>query len=463
MIFLILYKKRKAPFEHIRLNGAFCLEVLFIKSIWKDTADLPEFPPLKGDTKTDVLIIGGGIVGILTAYFLAQENINYILVNGGRICDRTTGNTTAKITFQHGLIYSKILSMYGKEGAKQYLASNKEAAHRYYELCKNIDCDYEIKDNYVYSLDNRKILEKELEALKTIDYNGEFCEKIPLPINTVGAIKFSSQAQFNPIKFISEISKDLNIYENTTVLEMIGNMAVTNRGKISAEKVIVTTHFPFINKHGSYYLKLYQHRSYVLALENAADVKAMYVDENKKGMSFRNYKNLLLLGGGGHRTGKPGGNWTELRDFVKINYPLAKEVGFWAAQDCMSLDGIPYIGKYSKNTGNLFVASGFNKWGMTGAMTAAMLLKDLIADKPNDFAELYSPSRSIIKPQLFINGFEATTNLLTPTKRRCPHLGCALKWNKAERSWDCPCHGSRFTEKGKVIDNPANGACKKTV
>ena len=122
----------------------------------------------------------------------------------------------------------------------------------------------------------------------------------------------------------------------------------------------------------------------------------------------------------------------------------------------MSLDEIPYIGNYSKNTPDLYVATGFNKWGMTSAMVSAMILSDMIPGKKNDYAEVFNPSRSILKPQLFINGFESAINLLTPTTRRCPHLGCALKWNKAEHSWDCPCHGSRFSEDGKVLDNPAN-------
>lgn len=127
----------------------------------------------------------------------------------------------------------------------------------------------------------------------------------------------------------------------------------------------------------------------------------------------------------------------------------------------MSLDDIPYIGRYSANTPNMFTASGFNKWGMTGSMLSAMMLSDMVCGKKNDFEELFSPSRSIIKPQLFINGFEAVKNLLTPTKPRCPHLGCALKWNNAEHSWDCSCHGSRFSENGIIIDNPANGDIRK--
>lgn len=432
-----------------------------MRSLWKATASLPEFPELVGDVRTDVLIVGGGIAGILTAYLLHEKGVRYVLVEKGRICSGTTGNTTAKITFQHGLIYDKILKSDGTEAARKYLAANRAAFDKYAELCGKTDCDYEIKDNYVYSTDDRRKLEKEVEALEKIGYIADLCENVPLPVKTVGAVKFPDQAQFNPLKFLSSVAEGLNIYENTFVREMRGNTAVTDKGKIHADTVIAATHFPFINKHGSYFLKLYQHRSYVIALENAQDVNGMYVDECDTGLSFRNYEGLLLLGGGGHRTGKKGGNWAELRAFAAKKYPDSREKHFWATQDCMSLDGIPYIGRYSAKTHGFYVASGFNKWGMTGSMTAAMLLSDMILGKRNGFASVFDPSRSIVKPQLFINGAEAVCNLLTPSKKRCPHLGCALKWNEAERSWDCPCHGSRFTEHGRVLDNPANGDLPK--
>lgn len=428
-----------------------------MKSLWNENISSPDFPPLKKDIKTDVLIIGGGIAGILTAYFLQEKGVPYILVEKDKICSGTTGNTTAKITFQHGLVYNKIASSIGLENAEMYLRANQAAFKKYAELCKNIDCDYEIKNNYVYSADDRQKLEDEINALSKIGYNAILADNLPLPIKTAGAVCFKDQAQFHPLKFLFSIAKELKIYEQTFVREMIGTTAVTTYGKIYADKVIVTTHFPFINKHGSYFVKLYQHRSYVIALENAQNVDGMYVDECKTGFSFRNYGNLLLLGGGGHRTGKNGGNWSELRRFAKKYYPNAMEKYFWAAQDCMSLDSIPYVGLYSKNTPNLYTASGFNKWGMTGAMLSAILLSDMVCGVHNDYEEAFSPSRNIIKPQLFINGFEAAKNLLAPSKKRCPHLGCALKWNSVEHSWDCACHGSRFAKNGKVLDNPANG------
>lgn len=431
-----------------------------MESVWHKNCSLPKFPQLKKDMKTEVLIIGGGIAGILTAYFMHKNNVPYILVEKDRICGGNTGNTTAKITFQHGLIYGKVLKNYGMEKAEIYLDANKSAFEKYKELCKNIECDYEIKDNYVYSINDRQKLEDEIYAVNKAGFKARLYDNIPLPFKTAGAVCFPSQAQFNPLKFLSAIAEGLNIYENTFVREINDNIAVTQYGKIHAGNIIIATHFPFLNTHGSYFLKLYQHRSYVIALEDAQDLNGMYVDDDKKGMSFRNYKNMLFIGGGGHRTGKNGGNWNELRNFAREKYPSAKEICHWSAQDCMSLDHMPYIGHYSKRTQNLYTASGFNKWGITGAMLSAMILNDLIMNRENEYAHLFTPSRNIIYPQLFINGFEAMKNLLTFSEKRCPHLGCALKWNNAEHSWDCACHGSRFDENGKNLDNPANGNMK---
>ncbi len=429
-------------------------------SVWKDNSKLPEFEKQRGDLKTDVLIIGGGMAGILCAYMLEKEGVDYALVEAETICSGITGNTTAKITSQHGLIYDKLVREFSVEQARMYLSANEAALKKYRELCADIDCGFETKDSCVYSLSDRNKLEKEMAALGKIGYPAELIEKLPLPLKSVGAVKFSAQAQFDPLRFVSAISKGLSIYEHTKVLELIGTRARTDNGMINANTVVVTTHFPFINKHGSYFLKMYQHRSYVIALVNAQDVGGMYVDEDKKGMSFRNCGGLLLLGGGGHRTGKQGGGWAELESFAERNYPVAAEKYRWAAQDCMTLDGMPYVGHYSKKTPELLAATGFNKWGMTYAMVSATILTDMLLDRKNEYADLFSPSRSILRPQLAINALEAAVNLLTPSKKRCPHLGCALKWNAQEHTWDCPCHGSRFTEDGKLIDNPATGDLK---
>lgn len=427
------------------------------KSVWIDDVKLPQFNSLDKDIKTDVLVIGGGLCGLLCGYFLGMAGVDYVIAEGNTIASGITKNTTAKITSLHGLIYAEMLKDAGENRAQMYLKANEDALAEYAALCKNMDCDFESRDAYTYTLKNRKKIEDEVAAVKQLGFNAEFTNKTELPFDIAGAIVFKNQAQFNPLKFISAISKDLNIYDNTFVCELTPTEAVTNFGRIKAKKIIVATHFPFINKHGSYFLKLYQHRSYISAYENVANIEGMYVDEDKKGMSFRSYNNLLLIGGGGHRTGKKGGAWAETDTFAKKYYPRARLTHQWAAQDCMSLDGIPYIGRYSRNTPEMFVATGFNKWGVTSSMVAAKILCDMVMEKKNDFEEVFSPQRSIIKPQLFLNGIETTKNLLTPTTKRCPHLGCALKWNKAEHTWDCPCHGSRFEENGKLIDNPATG------
>ena len=432
-----------------------------MESLWEQTWQKPNFPALEGDRKTDVLIIGGGMAGILCAYQLHRAGVPYLLAEAETIGGGITKNTTAKITSQHGLIYHQLIAKFGIEKARQYLAANEAALDAYRQLCRTMDCDFEEKDAYTYAIDDRGMVERELKALEKLGFPAAFADKLPLPFPVAGAVKFSNQAQFHPLKFICGIAKGLHIYEHTRVQQLIGTTAVTDHGRIRAKKVIVATHFPFLNKHGNYFIKLYQHRSYVLALKNAPNVNGMYLGQGQTGMSFRNYKDLLLIGGGDHRTGKQGGGWHKLRDFAQWHYPQAEEQSHWATQDCMSLDGVPYIGPYSASTRGLYVATGFNKWGMTTSMVSAMLLSDLVQGKENPYAAVFSPSRSMLHPQLALNGLEAVTSLLTPTPKRCPHLGCALKWNSAEHTWDCPCHGSRFAQDGTLIDNPATGDLKK--
>ena len=431
-----------------------------INSLWADTA-LPSFPPLDRDTKTDVLIIGGGLAGLLCAYTLAQSGVECLLIEADTICGGISRNTTAKLTVQHGLIYDKLLRQFGPDAARSYWKANDAALRRYRQLCRVFPCDYEEKPSYVYSVSSPEKLERELRALEEIGVRAEYAGKLPLPFPVAGAVKVERQAQFHPLKFAAGIARDLPIREHTAARAFHGNTVVTDHGSIKAENMIVATHFPLLNKHGGYFLKLYQHRSYVLALDGGPVLDGMYVDEAENGLSFRNYQGRLLLGGGAHRTGSRGEAWSALESFAAAHYPRSREVCRWAAQDCMSLDGVPYIGRYSRRTPGLFVATGFNKWGMTSSMAAAMLLCDLVQGRKNPYAQVFSPSRTVLRPQLFSNMAKATLNLMTPTAPRCPHMGCALKWNPQERSWDCPCHGSRFTEDGKLLDNPATGDLKQ--
>ncbi len=424
-------------------------------SVWEKDAPRVRFEALEGDKSTDVLIIGGGIAGILCAYRLASAGVNCILAEAKEICSGITKGTTAKITLQHGLIYDKMLRRFGENKTRLYLEAQEKALSEYAKICERVDCDYEIRDSYVYSLSDRRKIEREVAALNRLGVKAEISDARELPLEVAGAVRVLNQAQFNPLKFLYKVADNLPIYEHTKVLELMPHKARTDRGVISYKRLIIATHFPILNKHGLYPLKLYQHRSYVIALKNARNVRGMYVDESDMGLSFRSYGDLLLLGGGGHRTGKSGGCWGELECFAEKYYKNAEMVGKWATQDCMTLDGIPYIGQYSKSTPDVFVVTGFNKWGMTSSMVAADLLSDLVRGKSNPYSAVFNPSRSILRPQLLINAAESTVGILTPGAPRCPHLGCALKYNRAEHTWDCPCHGSRFTEEGELIDNPA--------
>lgn len=426
-------------------------------SLWLTEAKLPSFPALHGDLNTDVLVIGGGICGLLCAHALTEAGTDCALIEAGRIMHGVSGRTTAKVTSQHRLIYDRLIRSLGVEAAQRYCAANEEALARYRRLCEEIDCEFEEKDAVVYDRVSSVALEREWAAMARAGLHAAFEEALPLPFPVSGALRLPHQAQLHPVKFAAAIADGLNIFEHTAALAWDGRAVVTQHGKITAKKVIVTTHFPLFNKHGAYFMKLYQHRSYVLALRGAPDVDGMYIDAQETGLSLRSSGDLLLLGGGSHRTGKPGGGYDTLLAQAASFYPGAQATCQWATQDCMTLDGLPYIGQYARSTPGLYVATGFGKWGMTLSMAASTLLCDLVLGRDNPCAQLFSPSRSMMKPQLLVNGWQAAVSLLTPTRPRCPHMGCSLKWNPQEHTWDCPCHGSRFTQAGKRINEPAAG------
>ena len=432
---------------------------------------------------------------------LKQKGRDVVLIDAAEIASGNTKNTTAKITSQHDLIYSKLIAEFGEEKARQYAKANELAIKKYKEIIedKRIECDFEEKPAYVYSLNEVDVLKEEVEAAKNLGIDAEFVQEANLPFKINGALKFNNQAQFNPLKFLKDISNELVIYENTRALEIKENLVVTSGGNITANNIVVATHYPIMNAPGYYFMKIHQERSYVLALENTSEIDGMYIDLNKEGYSFRTYNNLLLLGGISHRTGEneEGGSYDELRKVAKKLYPKAKEKYYWSAQDCMTIDGIPYIGRYSSETPNIYVATGFNKWGMTSSMVSAMIISDMILEKENDFSEIFSPRRFDLS--LSINNIandliETAKNFIAQkvyipsseiehiknghggiieyngekvgvyknkegkeffVSTKCTHLGCQLSWNADELTWDCPCHGSRFDYKGRLIGSPA--------
>lgn len=426
-----------------------------MESLWTRDIEIPDFPALQGDAATDVLIIGGGMAGILCAMELQNRGLDYILLEGKKIGAGVTSGTTAVLTAQHSILYSEIAAKFGLEKAGQYLSANLSAVEKFRTLSKIIPCDFESKPSFLYTQTETEKLRREIQTLEKLGFHAEYVTQTALPFPVGGAVKFPDMAQFHPMKFIAGAAKGLKIYENTFVRRVEGKTAYTGGGRIKANAVIVATHYPFINKHGLYFMKLYQTRSFVAVLENGPDLMGTYETTAERGAYFRNYKNYLLVGGGDHRTGKKGGGFSAVEDFAKRNFPGIEIKYAWATQDCMSLDGIPYIGRYSPSTPDLYVATGFNEWGMTSSMAAADILTDLVTGVKNACAPVFSPDRSMFRIQLIKNFGETFANFIIPMPKRCSHLGCALRWNPEEHTWDCACHGSRFDRHGRLIDNPA--------
>lgn len=447
-----------------------------MKSIWSDEKNrilrekrtLPE--------TAEVVIIGGGIAGLLCAYLLMEAGVHAIVLEAVEVCSGQTKNTTAKITAQHGLIYAKLMHEFGEQTAVKFGQMNQRAIDEFERIIvtNKIACGFERLPSYLYTktLDGTASLEKERIAAKKAGIRASIVYETELPFRIREALKYDDQAQFHPLEFLGSIERRLDIYEHTRVIRVKGNEVVTDHGSVKAKKIVFATHFPFVNVPGFYFARMHQERSYVLGgrvpeknKNSYLHLSGMYYGIDSNGLSFRSAGDMILVGGKSHRTGEQQEQdpYEALRKEAKQLWPDYEEAANWAAQDCMTLDSLPYIGCLSKWRPDWYVVTGFEKWGMTRSMAAAMIIRDLIVDNKNSYAEVVSPQRRMTKEAwktFMTEGGFTIQNLVTFETPRCPHLGCRLVWNRYERTWDCPCHGSRFGDDRRVLDNPAQTGMK---
>ena len=471
------------------------------ESIWSKTAAISASAPLVDDLTVDAAVIGGGLAGILAAHFLREAGLRTVVLEASHAGSGQTKNTTAKITSQHGLIYHRLIQEFGIEKARQYAEANQAAIEAYRSLIAShqINCEFTECPSFLYTTAAQTPLRRECEAACSLGIPATLTQETELPFPVTAALRFERQARFHPLKFLQAIAQPLEIYSRTTVTAVKGTHVETPCGAVTARHILFACHYPFINVPGYYFMRMHQERSYVIALAQGATMEGMYLGIDSDGFSFRPHGAALLLGCGNHRTGEnaAGGQYNTLRNAARRYFPGCSEITHWSAQDCMTLDGIPYIGRFSAATPNWYVATGFQKWGMTSSMVSALLIRDLIVNGESPWEAVFSPQRFTPSPsakalmeetahaakglarKLFVppaaevdalaaghggvvswNGekvgvYKDETGTCFAVSVRCPHLGCQLEWNPEEKSWDCPCHGSRFDYRGNLIDGPA--------
>jgi glycine/D-amino acid oxidase-like deaminating enzyme/nitrite reductase/ring-hydroxylating ferredoxin subunit len=488
------------------------------QSYWLTPPDQPGYEELKGDLNAEVAIVGGGIAGITLAYLLCMEGLRPVVLEANRILFGTTGHTTAKITSQHDLIYDRITTQFGKDLARQYATANESAIREIEKTVRELDiqCDFEPQSAFVYAREEGNIpkIYDEVRAASEVGIEAEYIESIPFDIPIQAGIRFANQAQFHPRKYLMRLAKYIhekgcNIYERSPVVDLEENDGVytlkTAAGcKVRATTVVIASHYPFFNKAGMYFARLYVERSYLLAIRAREEYPGgMYISLEEPIRSLRSQRSdrgeLTLVGGGTHKSGQAEDTreyYRALIDFAAKHFTVESIPFHWSAQDCMTLDGIPYAGHFTDDTPGLYVATGFGKWGMTNATASAMLIRDLIVHGRCEWEDIYSPSRFDLAASvknMVVENANVAVNLvkdkltslpedidLTPGEGKvierdgrrvgvykddeghlhivdttCTHMGCELNWNSAEKSWDCPCHGSRFTYDGEIIEGPA--------
>lgn len=494
------------------------------KSYWRDSIKLPEFSGLEKDLQVDVCIVGGGITGITSAYLLADEGLKVAILEADQVLGGTTGHTTAKITAQHDLIYDELITNMGKSKARLYYEANMEALKFIKNTVEtlNIDCEFKEQDAYIYSTTDEyeEKIKKEVQAYEKLRIDGGLVEKLPFDLEIRNAAVMRNQAQFHPLKYLAHLveeitKKGVQIFGNTTAvnIETGENPTVlTSKDyRVTAKFVLACSHFPFYEGTGLYSTRMYADRAYVIAAKPKKPFPGgMYISADKPTRSVRsvtiNGEDMVLLVGDSHKTGQgvdTKKHFAALEAFGQSVFGLEDIPYRWSAQDLTTLDKVPYIGEITSGQPNILIATGYRKWGMSNGTAAALLLKDLVLGKKNNYQSLYTPSRFYATPSIKnflvqnvnvaghlikgklemshtdpdtlakdegavirINGerkgaYRDPAGQLHIVDTTCTHVGCEVEWNGGERSWDCPCHGSRFTYTGDVIEGPAEKPLQK--
>lgn len=491
------------------------------RSYWLTTVRAKSYPVLDGNLEAEVAIIGGGITGIMTTYYLSQSGLKVVLIEKNHLLGGVTGHTTGKLTSNHNLVYQYLVTEHGQEKAQIYAQANEQAIGEVERLTEKhqIKADFARTTAYTYALttEEEEAVGKEVEVAQKLGLPAFFTEVLPLPFKTKGAVGFHSQAIFHPLKFLFALAEEIvnqggQIFENTKALGITDGQPVevkTKQGIVRAKTAVIATNFPIYDRCG-FFNRQWPKRSYVLAVKLKGVLpEGVFISANENYHSIRPHPpdSILLLGGEPHKTGQ-GGKTTQryerLYDYGGKYFHLASIDYRWSTQDNIPDDHIPYIGKASPSAKHLFVATGFKGWGMTHGIVAGQLLADLVMGRKNPWQETYDPCRvnlSTLPRATFRQGLNAVGHYLgdrlshaeketidelgaetgqiiaiqgkklavyKDAKQRlyflspvCSHLGCLVSWNEAEKSWDCPCHGSRYTPTGKVIHSPAVRGLKK--
>ena len=489
-----------------------------MNSLWIETTkDQLHLKPLAQNLETEVCIIGAGLFGLTTAYYLTKQGKKVVVIEKDDIGEKVSGNTTGKITSQHGLFYSHLIDDYGIDYAQKYLEVNEKAIQNIKEIIdtEQIECDFEEQSAYVFTTNQDEVIEieKEVDAVNKLGKKAKLITNVDKPFKMTAGIEFDNQAQFHPRKYMiglaNVILKDNQIYNYTTATDVqkYGEkfLITTDRGNVLADSVVLATHYPIVNFPGFYFIKMYQSTSYIIAIETNSKIpEGMYITAEEPVYSFRsakyNDKNIVLIGGSEHKTGEAiadNSHYTELEKKAKELYPDCKVLFRWNTRDCISLDKIPYIGEFSNLYNNMYVGTGFKKLGMTFSNIAGKIVSDKILGKQNEYEDLFTPTR--LKPiknrwevknmlketvdSIALNKFKIDPSSISEIENDnasimkidgenigiykdkngklyavspvCTHLGCLLTWNNIDKTWDCPCHGSRFDYTGKNIYEPA--------